>query len=162
MFRPYGYTNFYVNISDKVKFGKENELLVIAHNADQPNSRWYSGAGIYRPVWLWAAPKEHIQINGLRVRTVSIEPATVEITVLTQGRGEACIEIYDGGKTVVSGKAQSDGKCTLMLTIPNAKLWSPESPDLYTCKASFGADSDKITFGVRTWTWGQHGWRVQR
>ena len=45
-FRPYGYTNFYVEINDFLRYGEENVIRVVAHNADQPNSRWYSGTGI--------------------------------------------------------------------------------------------------------------------
>ena len=52
-FRPYGYTNFYVDLKPFLREG-ENEIRVIARNADQPNSRWYSGTGIFRPVWLYA------------------------------------------------------------------------------------------------------------
>ena len=48
----YGYTGFYVPLRGFVH-GGENQITVIARNADQPNSRWYSGVGIYRPVWLW-------------------------------------------------------------------------------------------------------------
>ena len=48
-------TNFYADLTDRVRFDEENELRVIARNSDQPNSRWYSGAGIYRPVVLWTA-----------------------------------------------------------------------------------------------------------
>lgn len=70
-FRPYGYTNFYVDLTGKLRANQENTLEVIARNADQPNSRWYSGAGIYRPVALWTAPKEYIMVNGLRVRTIT-------------------------------------------------------------------------------------------
>lgn len=157
MFRPYGYTNFYVDVSGKVKTGEENILEVIARNADQPNSRWYSGAGIYRPVHLWTAPTEHIQMNGLRVRTVSIDPVTVEVTVLTVGSGEVAVEIRDGETVMISSAARSDGKAVLTLTIPNGKLWSIETPNLYTCKAIFGEDSAMATFGVRSWTWGPHG-----
>ena len=157
LFRPYGYTNFYVDITDKARIGEENLLEVIARNADQPNSRWYSGAGIYRPVKLWTAPEDHILMNGLRVRTVSMDPATVEVTVLTEGTGEVSIEIYDNETVVASGKAQSDGKAVLTLTIPDGKLWSLETPNLYTCKAAFGGDSAETIFGVRSWTWGPHG-----
>ena len=53
--RPYGYTNFYADLTDRVRFDEENELRVIARNSDQPNSRWYSGAGIYRP-GRWKSP----------------------------------------------------------------------------------------------------------
>lgn len=55
-YRPYGYTNFYVEASEYLKYGGANKFCVIAHNADQPNSRWYSGAGIYRPVWMQVSP----------------------------------------------------------------------------------------------------------
>ena len=157
LFRPYGYTNFYVDITDKARIGEENLLEVIARNADQPNSRWYSGAGIYRPVTLWTAPREHIRMNGLRVRTVSTDPAMVEVTALTQGKGEVFVQICDGGIAVASGSVQSDGKAVLTVTIPDGKLWSLETPNLYTCKASFGADSAETTFGVRSWSWGPHG-----
>ena len=51
MFRPYGYTNFYVELDGHLHVG-ENTVEVVARNADQPNSRWYSGSGIYRPVKL--------------------------------------------------------------------------------------------------------------
>ena len=157
MFRPYGYTNFYVDITGKAKFGGKNVLEVIARNADQPNSRWYSGAGIYRPVKLWTAPKEHILMNGLLVRTVSIDPATVEVTVLTQGSGEVSVNICDGDVVIASAHAESNGKAVLTIVIPNGKLWSTETPNLYTCKAVFGEDSAETAFGIRSWTWGPHG-----
>lgn len=60
---------------------------MIARNADQPNSRWYSGAGLYRPVQLWTAGDKHILLNGVRIRTVSLEPAVVEIRVRTSAPG---------------------------------------------------------------------------
>ena len=55
-FNPYGYTDFKVDLTGKLDFDAENVLQVIARNADQPNSRWYSGAGIYRPVTLVGGP----------------------------------------------------------------------------------------------------------
>ena len=48
----YGYTNFYVDLTGKLKIGQENTITVIADNSMQPNSRWYSGCGIYRNVWM--------------------------------------------------------------------------------------------------------------
>ena len=127
MFRPYGYTNFYVDITDKAKIGEENVLEVIARNADQPNSRWYSGAGICRPVKLWTAPKEHIRMNGLRVRTVSTGPPTVEVTVLT--RGSACPYNENGyldtktgtyyGEALAVVQAGEDG--TIELTVSDGR-----------------------------------------
>ena len=69
---PYGYSDFYADLTGKLLPGRDNVLEVIAHNADQPNSRWYSGAGIYRPVTLWVGPEAHLLLDGLRVRTVSM------------------------------------------------------------------------------------------
>ena len=156
-FRPYGYTNFYVDLTGKLWAGEENTLEVIARNADQPNSRWYSGAGIYRPVTLWTAPKEHIPPNGLRVRTVSIDPVVVEVTVQTSGAGDVFVQICGGGQAVASGSTQSDGTAVLQLDIPGGRLWSMDAPNLYTCRAIFGNDSAETAFGVRTLEWGVHG-----
>ena len=55
----YGYSNFYVPLTE-LSYAAENVLQVQVDNTKVPNSRWYSGAGIYRPVWLWTGKKEHI------------------------------------------------------------------------------------------------------
>lgn len=156
-FRPYGYTNFYVDLTGKLRPDEENTLEVIARNADQPNSRWYSGAGIYRPVSLWTAPEKHIRMNGLRVRTVSLNPAVVEVTVSTHGGGEVFVQVCDGNNAVASESAASDGKAVLRIAIPDGKLWSPEAPSLYTCRAVFEDDSAEASFGLRTLEWGRQG-----
>ena len=156
-FRPYGYTNFYVDCAPYLHAG-ENELRVIARNADQPNSRWYSGAGIYRPVVLWTADKQqHIALNGVRIRTVSINPATVEVAVRTVGAGRVSVDVLAGEKQVASAAADTTGEVTLTLTVPNAKLWDVEHPNLYTCRVRFGSDEDLQTFGIRTLSWGKKG-----
>lgn len=95
-FRPYGYTNFYVEANEFLHFGMKNQIQVIARNADQPNSRWYSGAGIYRPVSLYMLPKKHIGINGVKISTVSIHPAVIDVKVETSASGELELEIFRG------------------------------------------------------------------
>ena len=147
-FRPYGYTNFYVDLNPWLRQG-ENELTVIARNADQPNSRWYSGSGIYRPVWLWVGEEAHIPVNGLRVTTLSIDPPTVRVEVKTSAPGEVSVEIRDG-ETVI---ASAVGAGPFDLTLPGAALWWPESPQLYTARARFGGDTAQTRFGIRTLTW---------
>jgi len=151
-FRPYGYTNFYVDVTKLLRVGEENTVQVICRNADQPNSRWYSGAGLYRPVSLWVADQNHIAMNGIRIKTLGLEPAKVEVTVETVGEGTVGIEILDG-ETVVASAA---GK-KAVITLPDARLWSPETPNLYTCRASFGSDTLETAFGIRTLTWGKDG-----
>ena len=149
-FRPYGYTNFYVDLEGFVDFEKENEIRVIAKNTDQPNSRWYSGTGIYRPVYLWVGEEKHIPLNGVRIRTLSFMPAVIEVTVKTTGDGPVKAEIYDGEKRVISEETQAiKNTAVFRIEIPDAKLWSCTHPNLYTCRALFGEDVCEETFGVR-------------
>ena len=154
---PYGYSDFYADLTGKLLPGRDNVLEVIAHNADQPNSRWYSGAGIYRPVTLWTAPARHILPDGVQVRTLSNDPAEVEVTVQTTASGAVAVAILDDEQTVATAQAESNGKAVLRVQIPNAKLWSPDSPALYRCRAMFGDDCTETTFGVRTLSWGEDG-----
>ena len=160
-FRPYGYTNFYVDLTGLLDFAGENTLEVIARNADQPNSRWYSGAGIYRPVTLWVGGAEHIPCNGVRVRTLDIQPARVEVTAAVSAPGEVQIEILDGEKVLARKVCRAEGAenpaVTAGFTLPEAKLWSPETPQLYTCRVRFGQDEAAETFGIRTLSWGRQG-----
>lgn len=160
LFRPYGYTNFYVDLTHKLRFGQENTLEVIARNADQPNSRWYSGAGIYRPVTLWHAPARHIPLNGVRVRTLSLEPPTLEVEVDTQGEGPVEVCLLDGGETAARWQGESGGHVQVQLTVPGGKLWSPDHPNLYTCRVTFGGDEAECSVGIRTLTWGDEGLKL--
>lgn len=157
LFRPYGYTNFYVDITRQVCWGQENTLEVIACNSDQPNSRWYSGAGIYRPVWLWYGPEEHISINGVRIHTTSITPPTVTVEVDTVGSGPVTIEIMDGETVVACHTWESDGTAAGDVILENGKLWDVNTPNLYTCRVTFGSDVHQCTFGIRTLSWGMDG-----
>ncbi|MDE6590465.1 MAG: glycoside hydrolase family 2, partial [Oscillospiraceae bacterium] len=158
-FRPYGYTNFYVDPAPFLRYGEDNEIRVVARNADQPNSRWYPGTGIYRPVWLWMAGEAHIPVNGLRVRTMDYQEGTVEVTVQTSQPGEVTVEIgEENGGAVVSAQGTSqNGRAIFHLKLPNVKLWDCDTPNLYWCRASFGGDTAEETFGVRTLGWGGDG-----
>lgn len=151
-FSPYGYTNFYVDCAPYLHAG-ENELRVIARNADQPNSRWYSGAGIYRPVQLWTARDAHIALNGVKIRTLSLDPAVVEVRVKTTAPGTVRLMVDD----LPAVQQESDGKAVFTLTLDNARLWTPETPNLYTCRVSFADDEVTETFGVRKVEWGTDG-----
>ena len=66
----YGYTGFYIDISERLCYEKDNSIKVYVSNSEQPNSRWYSGTGIYRPVWLYLLPVEHIEMDGIRITTL--------------------------------------------------------------------------------------------
>lgn len=151
-FHPYGYTNFYVELDEYLQAGV-NTVEVIARNADQPNSRWYTGSGIYRPVKWWCSPKKYIELNGVKIRTISLDPAVVEISVHTSEPGPVTVQIMDS--TTVVASAKFEGK--MQITIPDAKLWSVETPNLYTAKVSFEDDIAVESFGIRTIEWGKNG-----
>ena len=151
-FRPYGYTNFYVDCAPYLHAG-ENELRVIARNADQPNSRWYSGAGIYRPVQLWTARGAHITLNGVKIRTLSLDPAVVEVRVKTTAPGTVRLTVDD----LPAMQQESGGEAVFTLTLDNVRLWTPETPNLYTCRVSLADDEVAETFGVRKVEWGTDG-----
>ena len=154
-FRPYGYTNFYVELDDCLREG-DNTVEVIARNGDQPNSRWYSGSGIYRPVKWWRSPKKHIELNGVRIRTLRVNPAVIEISVRTSEPGPVTVQILDG--ETVTTEASFEG--STQITISDAKLWSVDTPSQYTAKVRFGEDTAVETFGIRTLQWGKDGFLV--
>lgn len=150
-YRPYGYTNFYVNANEYLYWGQENVIRVVAENANQPNSRWYSGAGIYRPVQLYISDKKHILQNGVRIKTLQITPAKIAVNVKTSRDGHVKVKILDDMLVVAEGVAESKyGEAELILEIPDANLWSVENPYLYKCSVEFAEDTEKVCFGIRT------------
>lgn len=166
-YRPYGYTNFYIDADSYLKYGEKNQIRVIAHNADQPNSRWYSGAGIYRPVWMYVRPKQHILRNEIRVRTLSVDPAVIEAEVNTNAPGKVKLEVVAdaGSDVIIAAEIHTDGKLTKQFEIPDAKLWSVNTPNLYRLRVTFAAeqengqnkcmetDQEEVIFGIRTLKW---------
>lgn len=166
-YRPYGYTNFYIDADPYLKCGEKNQIRVIAHNADQPNSRWYSGAGIYRPVWMYVRPKQHILRNGIRVRTLRVDPAVIEAEVNTNAPGKVKLEVIAdaGSDVIIAAEIHTDGKLVKQFEIPDAKLWSVNTPNLYQLRVTFVAeqengqnkcmetDQEEVIFGIRTLKW---------
>ena len=95
-------------------------------------------------------------LNGVRIRTVSLEPAVVEIRVRTSAPGTVQLMV-EGLPTV---RKESDGEAVFTLTIDNARLWTPETPNLYRCRVQFADDEAVETFGVRTVSWGKNGFTL--
>ncbi len=145
----YGYTGFAVELKG-LKIGEENTLTVVADNSKIPNSRWYSGSGIYRPVWLYVGGNERIEYRGVKVTTLSINPAKVRIDV--DATTDAVIEILDGNNVVAKGLGK-----TFEAEIPSCKLWSDNTPYLYTARVTIGDDVVEEKFGVRNITWSTNG-----
>lgn len=148
----YGYIPFFV-CADELLVDGENTIRVECENNDQPDSRWYTGAGIYRPVWLWTGPKNSIAPEAVKVQTVSIDPAKVRI--MTDCDSEPVVQILDGDKVVAEGKGHD-----VALTVPNATLWSENTPKLYTCVVTADGDVAETKFGIRTISWDNKGFYI--
>ncbi|OLA21922.1 MAG: glycosyl hydrolase family 2 [Faecalibacterium sp. CAG:74_58_120] len=160
--RPSGYFGIYADLTEALCPG-ENTLTVLANNREQPNSRWYTGSGIYRPVTVHLLPQKHVLLNGIRVTTLDINQPTVQLQVDTNTGGELHVEMLaDGGDQVLySAQAQTNGKAVITLPMPGAKLWSPDNPNLYRCRVRFEDDAAETTFGVRNIQCDvQHGLRI--
>ena len=154
--RPYGYVPFTICLDGLLNYGGKNTVVVTADNSQLPNSRWYSGSGIYRPVSLLVGEKAHIKWQGVKVTTLSYAPAKIRVDTDATA-GEIAVEILDGNTVVATGAGPS---CEL--SIPNARLWSDETPNLYTCRVTLtqgGKVVDEVTeaFGIRIIEWSPKG-----
>ena len=145
----YGYTTFTVDLVG-LNYGGENTLTVVADNSQLPNSRWYTGSGIYRPVWLYIGEKEHIEYQGVKITTLSVEPAVIKVE--TKATADVAVEILDGETVVATG---SSACCEI--AVPNAKLWSDETPNIYTARITCGSDTVEEKFGIRKIEWSTKG-----
>ena len=165
-YHSYGYLGFYVDATRYVKFGAENNICVEVINHDQPNSRWYSGTGIYRPVWLYTVPKKHLRFDSLKITTLAYKEPKIRVEAWPNTAGEVKIEILEmmGNPSVSRSRmekkqekvlavsymnADGKGKCRCEISLSDAKLWSPETPNLYTCRVTFEEDVQEENFGIR-------------
>lgn len=138
----YGYIPFWIDCG--VLPDGENVIEVLCENADQPDSRWYSGAGIYRHVWAWVGTG--IQEEQIQITTLSINPARIFVRLDTDEN--PLVEILDGNQKVASGNGNQ-----LEFEIPHARLWDDDNPYLYTCRVA----DVSVNFGIRQITWNSHG-----
>ncbi|WP_394708103.1 sugar-binding domain-containing protein [uncultured Bacteroides sp.] len=144
--RPYGYISFRYDLTHFIKFGQKNVIAVRVDNNEQPNSRWYSGCGIYRNVWLTIADPVHVDQWGTFVTTpkVSKEKATVALVtkVKNDSKAEVTAELRSlilNSKGVVVAKSVSAVKITAGKTqqikqsidLSQPELWTLENPYLY-------------------------------
>lgn len=154
----YGYTGFYVDLTDKLRIGEDNEIKVIADNSRTPNARWYTGSGIYRSVNLIVGNKKHILPSGIRVQTKSCSPAVLSVDVEVSPRAaqaEIRVEVCERSSGKIIATAQ-EGQCEI--EIPGAKLWDAEHPNLYEVRVQLleGGqllDSQSVTTGIRMLGW---------
>ena len=157
----YGYTGFSVNITKHLVPGGEVTIRVVANNASQPNSRWYAGSGLYRPVRLVVQDQNRIVRGGVRVVTEHIDPAQIRVQTSVVGHGSVFVRIERDG-VAFTGRAGDD----VRIGIPNARLWTAETPFLYTAHVVLRNDDGtlldevRVPFGIRTLAWGEDGFLV--
>jgi beta-galactosidase len=166
---PYGYTSFWFDTTDKINYGGENMIAVEVKNEGQ-NSRWYSGSGIYRHVWLKISDPVHIAQWGTFITTAEISSSKATVNVRTKVLNESRLDVkvkcithildQNGKETtriqkeeeIKSGGSFEFKNSTI---VNNPSLWSCESPALYTARTELYyngkvADEEKTTFGIRS------------
>ena len=167
--RPYGYISFGYDITPYLKWNEKNVIAVRVDNSEQPNSRWYSGCGIYRNVWLTKTSPVHVDEWGTYVTAseISNDNATLNIVTTVQNSGNddeavilksilndmngTVVAETESSVSVVAGQ-KSDVNHTLNISSP--KLWDTENPYLYSLVTEIIKDGKCIdryttTTGVR-------------
>jgi beta-galactosidase len=167
---PYGYTGFHYDLAPHLRVGAEQVVRVLVDNSAQPNSRWYSGSGIYRHVWLWLGDRVHMPPHGVAVATsdVSARDATVHVRTTVANETENEREITVRTRVVTPEGRTADAvdlretippgsrlECEQELTVRRPKLWSPEEPQRYRIETELRAgrhvvDTAATPFGIRS------------
>jgi beta-galactosidase len=168
--QPYGYTTFHCDVTPYVHYGRENRISVVVNNAAQPNSRWYSGSGIYRHVRLHVLDEVHISPWGVFVSTPSVSPdsSTVSIQTTVDNTGEKRAEVkvrctlLDASGNAVAEEITdidvspcSSTEAAQELAVDSPTLWSVDSPYLYSLKSEVVQNGDivderTIRIGIRS------------
>ncbi len=170
--RPYGYSSFEYDLTPYLTFGGSNVVAVRVNN-NQPNSRWYSGSGIYRNVWLTKLDPVHVPYSGVSVSTPSVSAATAAVSVKTdvqnQSASAAAVTVTTtilapGGAVAASNDSASTSAAagatvtvSQSLTVTGPQLWSVTAPNRYQVKvevkvAGAVVDTYLAPLGFRTAT----------
>jgi beta-galactosidase len=166
---PYGYSSFWFDITDQIKFGENNIIAVKVQN-EAENSRWYSGSGIYRHVWLKTLDPIHIAQWGTYITTQQVTEARAKVNLKTQVENKtqfaAQIKIVS---RIISPKeieiSRTESQHTIDqggsyefnhdIEVKSPELWSAEAPSLYTAISEIYQDAElkdskETKFGIRT------------
>ena len=140
--RPYGYSSFRFDLTPHLKFGARNVVAVRVDNSDQPNSRWYSGCGIYRHVWLVKTEKIHVAHWGTHVVaegnkvsvSVSIDNNTTsQQTVVVRNKiiSPAGVQVASASKKLSLNPSAKSIRSLSQLKVSRPQIWSCETPYIY-------------------------------
>lgn len=170
--RPYGYSSFGHDLSDHLNFGKDNVIVVKTDTSQQPASRWYTGAGIYRHVRLITKAPVHIPRWATFITTPRASEKEAEVRVETNvfnSSGKPTTVRFDVELRDPSGKVAATNESRVALELPARKetrlgldlkvmaprLWHIERGDLYTATVRVYAggvlaDIETVKFGIRS------------
>lgn len=177
--RPYGYSTFYVELNKFLQYDADNEIRVQVKTGATPNSRWYSGAGIIRDVYLLTSAKRtYLQPDALQITTqqANKQQATVMISAIVhnqtteiQDQLQLNTQIFDENNNLVIQdsspiviNSQDQQQWQQRLSWLNPQLWSGEDPHLYRCVVQLTdlqqavVDQMEAVFGVRILTLDAH------
>ena len=171
----YGYLGFDIDLSKLLKWGQTNEIAVKADTQNPSNSRWFTGAGLYRDVNLIVTNKDlFFPRHPLFIRTQGNREVKIKAEIINQqkvAKGQTAAKMPVGVRILdADGKVVAEQKNDIhfnakwrdreyelpSISLENAKLWSPDSPYLYTAEVTLYdsegniADQIKEPFGVRT------------
>ena len=182
--RPYGYSQFAIDLGPFLRYGESNEIQVEARTGH--DSRWYTGAGIYRNTWLIVGDPVHIALDGVRITTPDIdaERAVVEVaTVLendtrevrtvqlrTVARGPDGVTVGHDSTPVTIAPGEP-ALVRQRIYVPRPALWNVDTPSLYTCASAVRDDGNApagevldehtAVFGIRSLRLDpEHGLRI--
>lgn len=146
----FGYKSYEVDLTRAVKRGEENLLCVVA-KVFRDCSRWYTGGGIYRHMYLVSKPEVHIEYNGVWVRQLCAGPshARFEVSAQTVGADVFSAEVFStDGALIASGQSE---RGAFIFEIDSPHLWDVDDPHLYSVKVSLDSgDSETVRFGARS------------
>ena len=165
---PYGYTSFWFDITGKIKHGEQNVLAVQVKN-EGLNSRWYSGSGIYRHVWLRVTEQVHVAQWGVQINARDIASPS-RINISTSIRNDSPLSSTARLVTIIFDPAGSEVHRTETVNtiepgkeikfnndavVPNPVLWSVDNPALYTSVSEVYASEKQVDrietrFGIRS------------
>ena len=168
--RPYGYSSFECELTEHLNPAQENVLAVRVNN-ELPTSRWYSGSGIYRHVWLKTVDPVHVAYMGGRITTPEITASSAEIaiemTVENDGASSASVSLEtqlmdEDGQLVATAmfspvdiEAGQEAQLKSSASIDAPHLWSTDAPYLYSAVTTVSVDGEVVDtygtpFGIRT------------
>ena len=178
----YGYTSFAFDITEQLVCDGSTENVVAVKAVNKlPSSRWYSGSGIYRDVTLYALDAVHVDLNGVRITTPDIASgngtANVKVDVVNDGSSAVSVtvtaKITEKGSDSVLASASADvsvsagstAAATIAPVVSSPRLWSIETPNLYTLTVEVSVNGETVDscdtdFGYRWTEWNSSGFHL--